>query len=82
MACGAPVVSSNATCLPEIYEDAAQYFEPRDVVDMTKAINKVLTKPELRKELITAGKKQMAKYSWRRMAEQTLTIYKAVLREN
>jgi hypothetical protein len=32
--------------------------------------------------LITAGKKQVAKYSWRRMAEQTLTIYKTVLREN
>jgi glycosyltransferase involved in cell wall biosynthesis len=82
MACGAPVVSSNATCLPEIYGEAAAYFDPRDVEDMTKVINKVLTRPELREQLIAEGKKQVAKYSWRRMAEQTLTIYKAVLREN
>lgn len=81
MASGAPVVSSNATCLPEIYGDAAHYFDPRDVEDMTKAINQVLTKPELRKELIAKGKKQVAKYSWQRMAEQTLDVYKQVLHE-
>lgn len=81
MACGAPVVSSNATCLPEIYGDAAHYFDPRDVEDMAKAINQVLTKPELRKELIVKGKKQVAKYSWRRMAEQTLEVYKQALHE-
>lgn len=81
MASGAPVISSNATCLPEIYGDAALYFEPRDVADMTKTINKVLTKPELRSQLVASGKKQVAKYSWQHMAEQTLAVYKAVLGE-
>lgn len=82
MASGAPVISSNATCLPEIYGDAAHYFDPRDVSDMTKAINKVLTNPELRKDLVAAGKKQVAKYSWQRMAEQTLAVYKSALHES
>ena len=45
---GAPVVSSNATCLPEIYGDAAHYFDPLDVDSMTDAINEVLTDAELR----------------------------------
>ncbi|CAN5426155.1 glycosyltransferase family 1 protein [soil metagenome] len=81
MSCGAPVVSSNATCLPEVHGDAAQYFDPLDVADMAKAINAVLTKPELRKHLVVAGKRQVSKYSWRRMAEQTLAIYKDVLHE-
>jgi glycosyltransferase involved in cell wall biosynthesis len=78
---GAPVVSSNATCLPEVYRDAAHYFDPLDVEDMARAIDEVLTKPQLREKLITAGHKQVKKYSWRRMAEQTLDVYKQVLGE-
>lgn len=82
MAHGAPVVSSNATCLPEIYGDAARYFDPLDVEAMAAAIKTVLTKPDLRKDLVRAGHKQVAKYSWTRMAEQTLAIYNEVLGED
>jgi glycosyltransferase involved in cell wall biosynthesis len=78
---GAPVVSSNATCLPELYGDAAYYFDPTDVDDMTKTINKVLKDTELRKKLISEGNKQYKKYSWTRMATQTLEVYKRVLEE-
>jgi glycosyltransferase involved in cell wall biosynthesis len=76
---GAPVVSSNATCLPEVYGDAAHYFDPLDVYDMAKAINDVLIKDTLRAELIQRGRKQVGKYSWERMARQTLDIYNEVL---
>jgi glycosyltransferase involved in cell wall biosynthesis len=72
---GAPVVSSNATCLPEIYGDAAHYFDPLDVQSMADAINEVLTDKNLRQKLITAGAAQAKKYSWQRMAEQTLDAY-------
>lgn len=81
MACGAPVVSSNTTCLPEVYGDAAEYFDPYDVEFISDAILAVLTKEDLRQRLIAAGKKQVAKYSWERMAEQTLAVYKTVLHE-
>jgi glycosyltransferase involved in cell wall biosynthesis len=81
MASGAPVVSSHATCLPEVYGDAAHYFDPFDVEDIAAKIDEVLSKPELRSKLIAAGKKQVNKYSWERMAEQTLEVYKQVLRE-
>ena len=80
MAHGAPVVSSNATCLPEVYGDAAHYFDPEDISDMTRAISEVLTDKNLREDLIKKGAKQVKKYSWRRMAEQTLAIYVASLR--
>lgn len=72
---GAPVVSSNATCLPEIYGDAVEYFDPQDINDMAHKINRVITNNDRRQSLIKAGKKQAAKYSWRRMAEQTLAVY-------
>jgi glycosyltransferase involved in cell wall biosynthesis len=79
MAYNAPVVSSNATCLPEIYGDAAHYFNPNDVQAMATAIKEVITDDSLRQKLIVAGQKQVKKYSWERMAEQTLEVYKQAL---
>lgn len=76
---GAPVVASNATCIPEVCGDAAHYFDPLDLQDMANAIEQVLTDQTLRSELIKRGQKQVKRYSWRRMAEQTLDIYEHAL---
>jgi glycosyltransferase involved in cell wall biosynthesis len=76
---GAPVISSNATCLPEIYGNAALYFDPIDVSDIASKINSVLSDNDLRTHLIARGKEQVAKYSWKRMAEQTLELYHKIL---
>jgi glycosyltransferase involved in cell wall biosynthesis len=76
---GCALVSSNATCLPEVYGDAAHYFDPKDVNDMTQKISEVLDNKQLRKDLIKKGKAQVKKFSWQRMAEQTLEVYKKVL---
>ncbi len=76
---GAPVVSSNATCLPEVYGDAAHYFDPLSVPEMVRAISDVLRDDALRSRLVAEGFKQVQKYSWYRMAEQTLKIYNKVL---
>lgn len=76
---GAPVVSSNTTCLPEVYGDAARYFDPLDVSSMSLAINDVLTDRALREKLINSGRAQAKKYSWQRMAEQTLEVYRQTL---
>ncbi len=79
MAHAAPVVSSNATCLPEIYGDAVHYFDPLDVGAMATAIDDVLTNPKLRAELVQKGQVQAKKYSWQRTAEQTLEVYERAL---
>jgi glycosyltransferase involved in cell wall biosynthesis len=79
---GAPVVCSNASCLPEVYGDAVHYFDPLNVEAITKAISEVLTDNVLRQRLIAAGQAQVKKYSWQRMAEQTLEVYKKVLEKN
>lgn len=76
---GAPVVSSNATCLPEILGDAAHYFDPSDTQDMAAKIAEVIDDETLRISLIKKGKAQAAKYSWRRMAQQTLDVYSRTL---
>ena len=72
---GAPVASSNATCLPEVLGNAALYFNPAKPRDITKQVGLILDNPKVRKELIRRGDLQAKKYSWKRMAEQTLDTY-------
>jgi len=81
MAYGAPVVSSDRTCLPEIYEKAAWYFDPEDIQDMTERIGQVLDDKLLRKELIKNGTNQVKWYSWSKMAAETHTVYMNALRD-
>ena len=76
---GAPVVSSNATCLPEVYGNAAHYFSPHSTKEMAEKIDDVLTNKTLRANLIKQGRQQIKKYSWARMAKQTLEIYNKAL---
>lgn len=80
MANGAPLVSTNATCSPEIYGDAAHYFDPLDIESMADAINEVITNKDLANDLRAKGKARAAQFSWHRMAEQTLAVYDAVLK--
>jgi len=81
MACGTPVISSNASCMPEIYGDAAYYFDPLDVDDIAKAIEKISTDEKLRQELSQKGIEQAAKYDWSKTAKETFEVYKKVLSE-
>lgn len=75
LAHGLPLISSRATCLPEIYKDAAIYFDPNDVEDMAQKIKIVLDSPAIAKKMRETGPKQAAKYSWERTAQQTLKVY-------
>jgi glycosyltransferase involved in cell wall biosynthesis len=73
------VVSSNATCLPEIYGDAAHYFDPLNIGEMALKISEVLTDSNLRNGLVKKGQAQAAKYSWKATAEETLAVYQKIL---
>lgn len=79
MAYGTPVISSNASCMPEILGDAAEYFDPLDIDAITATTLHVIGDDELRKHLIDKGHRQAKKYSWKKMAEETLMIYEQAL---
>ncbi len=64
-----PVVSSDATVLPEIYGDSVHYFDPEDVDEMTKSIHEVLTDEKLRRTLVKKARKRIKLYSWAKMAK-------------
>lgn len=78
MAYGLPVVASNTSCLPEILEEAAIYFNPNNKEEMVNAIIRGLTDENLRKELSTKGFEQIKKYSWGKTARQTLSTYQSL----
>jgi len=79
MAAGVPVVSSNRSSLPEIYQDAALYFNPLKPQEIADKIKLVLKNDKLRESLIEKGKIIAGKYSWEKTARETLKIYKEIL---
>ena len=71
MACGVPVISSNATSLPEVLGNAAVYFRSNDVLDLVDKMKDMLNiKTEDRKLLVSKGYEQAIKYSWREEASK------------
>ncbi|HQX76878.1 MAG TPA: glycosyltransferase, partial [Thermoflexales bacterium] len=78
MACGAPVICSNAASLPEVVGDAALLFDPRDVTALRPAIARVLSDPALARALREKGLAQAKKFSWQRAAQETFDVYRRV----
>jgi glycosyltransferase involved in cell wall biosynthesis len=76
---GAPVISSSASVMPEVYGDAARYCDATNPSDVADKVDEVLTDSKLRTQLIENGHKQLKKYSWDKMAKETLAIYKSLL---
>lgn len=82
MASGAPVVSSNTSCMPEILGDAALLVDPNDYDACAKAILSVLQSPELARKLGELGVTQAKKFSWEQTGNRTLEIYRALQNES
>ncbi|MET1032998.1 MAG: glycosyltransferase family 1 protein [Candidatus Saccharimonadales bacterium] len=78
---GSPVVASNATCMPEVYQNAAHYFDAHYPKDIAAKTAEVIDNKKLRDQLIKNGQELVKKYSWRKMANETLIVYKEVLGE-
>ena len=77
MACGCPVLCSDIPVFREIYGEVALYCDPLDVRDIVVKIEQVMSQPSLRKKLIKKGWQQTKKYSWQKMTEKTVKVYKS-----
>ncbi|HTN81745.1 MAG TPA: glycosyltransferase family 1 protein [Acidimicrobiales bacterium] len=73
---GCPVVAARATALPEVVGDAAMLVDPDDVDGWVSAIDAVLTDPERRAALVTAGRSRAASFSGERAATALLAAYR------
>ena len=79
MACGTPVVASNASSIPEIGGDAALYFDPTDEEAIIETIRNLLRETDTQDEMRMKGLAQAARFSWQRAAVETEAVYGAVL---
>jgi len=79
MAVGTPVVASNRGSLPEILGDAALMVDPTDSRALGDALEAVLSKPEVRGRLRSAGSVQAKLYTWDKCADRTVEVYRDVL---
>ena len=78
MACGTPVVCSNAASLPEVVGDAAIMVDPYDVEGLADAMQRVLTDSHLREELRARGLERARGFTWERTARETVAVYEEV----
>jgi glycosyltransferase involved in cell wall biosynthesis len=79
MACGAPVVSSSASSLPEVVGNAGLLVDPSDVEGLCSALRQLLEDEPRRQALALAGQARAQAFSWRRMATETVQVYREVL---
>lgn len=75
MKCGAPVIVSNNTSLPEVVGHAGILVDPFDVDDIASAIEKVISDSNLRSQLRVKGFERARLFDWRETAHQTLAVY-------
>ena len=82
MACGVPVITSSTTSLPEVVGNGAVQINPQDGEELKAALLKLLKDENLRKSFTKQGLEQADKFTWTRMAEETLAVYERVYGES
>ena len=78
MAHGTPVVTSNATSLPEVVGNAAVLVNPENVFDIMRALHRVLMDEGLRARMKERGYRQVTKFSWENSVRRVLDVYQQV----
>lgn len=81
-ACGCPIALSRSSSLPEIAEDAAVYFDPKDAVSMREVIEEMMSNKGLKDDLRLKGYEQLKKFSWEKTAKETESLYKELISES
>lgn len=81
MACGVPVVTTNAASLPEVVGDAAFAIDPDDERQMAGSIISLLIQEEFAAEMKQKGLQRAAQFSWEQTVAQTVAIYDKIAGE-
>ncbi len=75
MACGAPVITSNISSLPEVVGDAALLINPRNTGELSAAILRILQDTSLQQELRQKGFERVKQFTWSASARKMLSVY-------
>lgn len=80
MACGQVVAASHTSSHPEVGGQAAAYFDPENVAEMTAVIHRLLTDNDEYQHRRQLGFAQAARFSWARAAQETMAVYDQLLK--
>ena len=75
MACGAPVIASNTTALPDVVGDAALLVDPRDPGALAQALNRIIGDTALQEDLRQKGYQRAKQFTWAEAARKQLSVY-------
>lgn len=78
MACGAPVIASNTSSLPEVVGLDEALFDPMEPASIAQKLEQVLTDPDFRMRLIVHGQEQARRFSWDTTAHRALDALQAL----
>lgn len=79
MAEGCPVISSNASSMPEVIGNAAEFFDPSKTESITEAIEKVISSESRRRELREKGTDRIGYFPWSKCIAATEEIYRGII---
>lgn len=79
---GSPVVSSNASCMPEVLGNAAIYFDPYSAEEIASTMYQMLSDKALQLKYKQLGLRQATRYNWDVTAKKTFEVYKNILGSN
>ena len=79
MACGTPVVCSNASSLPEVGQDAVVYCNPNNTKEIKEKIESVLEDKTLQTKMIKRGLEIAKEFSWEKSARKHMELFQEVL---
>lgn len=82
MACGAPVVGSSKTSIPEVVGRSDLAPDPANIVEIGRAIERILANPSVEKELREFGPRRAALFTWEKSATVALDALEKLLRES
>lgn len=72
--CGCPVIVSNVSSLPEVFQESALYCDPYSVASLKNAIEKILMNDELRDMLIEKGYENVQRFSWPSSGKKVIDV--------
>lgn len=81
MACGKPMITTNASSLPEVVQDGALMFEPGNVGELVRAMKRLLDSDVLAREAGAAALVRAQNFSWVRSASQVRHVYETIMTE-
>jgi glycosyltransferase involved in cell wall biosynthesis len=78
-ACGCPVAASDCSSIPEVAGEAAVLFDPRSAASIADSLDRIISDPARRGQLVEAGARRLQAFSWEASARKTLAVYREAL---